>query len=241
MPRGVEEIETLCATDRGNANGAAADARVEVAESIARMPRFATRPRRDHTTAIACAGVGAEPGLPLRRRADRRAERTIKQYMVHRCRPTGATLRVHQRRGRETWEHYGEKRFAVTQTVADRWRELNWAEQLARQSAMCLGHVSRATGWPRRVLQRCTAEADARAWHLPTPRRTTQGSRPPLGSLRSAVSARSLPRGRSPKRRAGRVARVRARPHRMGRNIPRVHCDGVGQAELHPRARTGRS
>lgn len=79
---------------------------------------------------------------------------------------TGTTLRIYWCRGREWCEQFADRRAVVTQTVADRWRELNWGEQLARHSASWLGHMCRAIGWSHRMLHWWTAEADATAWHL---------------------------------------------------------------------------
>lgn len=92
-------------------------------------------------------------------------ERTIKQYVVHWRRTTGATSRIHWRRGCETWEQFEERRVVVTQTVADRWRELNQGKQVVRHAATWLGHASRTTGWPWRMLQWWTAEAAGSCRH----------------------------------------------------------------------------
>lgn len=67
---------------------------------------------------------------------------------------------------RETWDDYAARRTRATQLVADTWKTSNWGEQLTRQSATWLGHVSRAAVWPWRLLEWWPAQADETTWLL---------------------------------------------------------------------------
>lgn len=54
-----------------------------------------------------------------------------------------------------------ERRACTAHAPADKLRILNWGEQLARQRSVWPGHVASAGGWPRRMLEWWSVEADA--------------------------------------------------------------------------------